>query len=258
MATVRKDLDEKVPAVMVWFEKLGGEDSFKKCTEKFGRGLEGCKAAAASLVSFSRQQQHAKPTLPDQEHDAKPKENPVSDKEIEDAKASWKAFGGENNKVPKAKVPVLPEEGKRNILITSALPYVNNVPHLGNIVGCVLSGDIYARFARLRGYNVLYICGTDEYGTSTETKAVEEGLTPRQICDKYNTLHSEIYDWFEISFDKFGRTTTATQTKISQQIFWDLHKAGCTSEASVDQLHCGNCDRFLADRFVEGECPLCG
>ena len=70
-----------------------------------------------------------------------------------------------------------------------------------------------ARFARLRGYNVLYVCGTDEYGTSTETKAVEEGLTPRQICDKYNALHTEIYDWFNISFDKFGRTTTEEQTK---------------------------------------------
>ena len=72
------------------------------------------------------------------------------------------------------------------------------------------------RFTRLRGYNTLFVCGTDEYGTSTETKAVEEGLTPRQICDKYNKLHSQIYEWFQISFDKFGRTTTETQTNISQ------------------------------------------
>merc|ERR1719189_3258140 len=140
---------------------------------------------------------------------------------------------------------VLPEKGKRNILITSALPYVNNVPHLGNIVGCVLSADVYARFARLRGYNVLYICGTDEYGTSTETKAVEEGLTPREICDKYNALHSEIYDWFNISFDKFGRTTTEEQTKISQDIFWSLYNKGKTAEDSVDQLYCTACERFL-------------
>jgi len=61
---------------------------------------------------------------------------------------------------------------------------------------------------------VLYVCGTDEYGTSTETKAVEEGLTPRQICDKYNALHAEVYEWFSISFDKFGRTTTEEQTKV--------------------------------------------
>ena len=143
---------------------------------------------------------------------------------------------------------ILPQKGRRNILITSALPYVNNVPHLGNIVGCVLSADVYARFARLRGYNVLYVCGTDEYGTQTETKALEEGLTPQQICDKYNKLHGEIYKWFNISFDKFGRTTTSEQTKIAQDIFWSLHNAGNTCEDSVDQLYCCACDKFLADR----------
>ena len=86
-------------------------------------------------------------------------------------------------------------------LITSALPYVNNFPHLGTIIGCVLSADVYARFCRLRGYETLYVCGTDEYGTATETKAREEGLTPREICDKYYTLHKEVYDHFNISFD---------------------------------------------------------
>jgi methionyl-tRNA synthetase len=74
---------------------------------------------------------------------------------------------------PSKKGGVLPIPGKRNILITSALPYVNNVPHLGNIIGCVLSADVYARFCRLRGHNTLYVCGTDEYGTATETKALQ-------------------------------------------------------------------------------------
>lgn len=72
---------------------------------------------------------------------------------------------------------ILPKEGRRNILITSALPYVNNVPHLGNIIGCVLSADVFARYARLAGHNTIYICGTDEYGTATETKAMQEGKT---------------------------------------------------------------------------------
>lgn len=81
-----------------------------------------------------------------------------------------------------------PKPDERNILITSALPYVNNVPHLGNIIGCVLSGDVYARFCRLRRYNVIYICGTDEYGTATQTKAFEEGLSCREICDKYHKV----------------------------------------------------------------------
>jgi len=103
---------------------------------------------------------------------------------------------------------VVPQAGKRNLLITSALPYVNNVPHLGNIIGCVLSADVFARYARLRGHNAIYICGTDEYGTATETKAIEMGKTPREICDYYHKIHKEIYEWFDIDFDHFGRTTT--------------------------------------------------
>ena len=109
--------------------------------------------------------------------------------------------------------PISPEVSKkRNVLITSALPYVNNVPHLGNIIGCVLSADAYARFARLRGYNTLYICGTDEYGTATETKALEEKTSCQQLCDKYHKVHKQCYDWFGIDFDHFGRTTTPKQT----------------------------------------------
>ena len=71
----------------------------------------------------------------------------------------------------------------------------------------------FSRFCRLRGYNTLYICGTDEYGTQTETKALEEGVTPRQVVDKYHAIHAEVYEWFGISFDHFGRTTTEQQTK---------------------------------------------
>lgn len=110
---------------------------------------------------------------------------------------------------------IYPVKGKRNILITSALPYVNNVPHLGNIIGCVLSADVYARFTRLMGYNTIYICGTDEYGTATETKAIEEGMTPRQICDKYHTIHKRIYEWFDCDTDLFGRTSTEKHTQIT-------------------------------------------
>ncbi|XP_065835291.1 methionine--tRNA ligase, cytoplasmic-like [Oscarella lobularis] len=159
---------------------------------------------------------------------------------------------------PKArKHPVLPSPGERNVLITSALPYVNNIPHLGNIIGCVLSADVFSRYSRLRGYNVVYICGSDEYGTATETKALEEGMTPREICDKYNVLHKEIYEWFNIDFDIFGRTTTSQQTEIAQDIFWKLYRRGYLSKDKVEQLLCEKCNRFLADRFVEGTCPLC-
>lgn len=150
---------------------------------------------------------------------------------------------------------ILPKLGERNVLITSALPYVNNVPHLGNIIGCVLSADIFARYSRLAGYNTLFICGTDEYGTATETKALAENLTPQQICDKYFDIHNSIYRWFGIGFDYFGRTSAPEQTHIVQSIFKDVNAAGYTDIETVDQLLCTKCDRFLADRFVEGTCP---
>ncbi|XP_055687754.1 methionine--tRNA ligase, cytoplasmic [Lutzomyia longipalpis] len=153
---------------------------------------------------------------------------------------------------------VLPRKGERNILITSALPYVNNVPHLGNIIGCVLSADIFARYCRLSGYNTLYICGTDEYGTATETKAIAEKMTPQEICDKYFEIHNSIYRWFGIGFDFFGRTTTLEQTQIVQNMFHELYDAGYVSTESVAQLLCQKCQRYLADRFVEGTCPHVG
>ncbi|KAI8057019.1 methionyl-tRNA synthetase [Syncephalis plumigaleata] len=152
----------------------------------------------------------------------------------------------------------LPIPGQENVLITSALPYVNNVPHLGNIIGAVLSADVYSRFCRIRGINSLYICGTDEYGTATETKALEEGVTCQELCDKFHRLHSNVYKWFEIDFDYFGRTTTQQQTHIAQDIFKKLDKNGYTLIESMTQLYCEQCHRFLADRYVEGTCPKCG
>lgn len=142
-------------------------------------------------------------------------------------------------------------------LVTSALPYVNNIPHLGNLIQ-VLSADVYARFCRLHGYETLYVCGTDEYGTATETKAQEEGKTPRELCDYYHAIHSDIYKWFNIAFDNFGRTSTPQQTEITQGMFLDLEKNGFVKEHTIEQLYCSSCGRFLADRYVRGTCPACG
>ena len=133
---------------------------------------------------------------------------------------------------------VLPQNGKENILITSALPYVNNVPHLGNVVGSVLSADVFARYCRARGHNTLFVCGTDEYGTATEVKAREEGLTEQELCDKYHKIHSEVYSWFNIGFDIFGRTPTIQQTEIAQDIFVKLHQNGFLEEKSESHLYC--------------------
>lgn len=150
-----------------------------------------------------------------------------------------------------------PRPGKRNILITSALPYVNNIPHLGNLVGSILSADVFARYCRLRDYETLYISGTDEYGTASETKALELKTTPKQLCDEYHVLHADIYQWFNIQFDKFGRTTSDQQTRLAQDIFTKLEKNNYLFQDTVEQLYCCNCSRFLADRFVEGTCPSC-
>lgn len=152
---------------------------------------------------------------------------------------------------------ILPKDNERNILITSALPYVNNVPHLGNIVGSVLSADIFARYCKARNYNTLFVCGTDEYGTATETKALEEGVTPRELCDKYHKIHSDVYKWFQIGFDYFGRTTTPQQTDIAQDIFLKLNDNEYLEEQTMKQLYCPVHKSFLADRYVEGECPKC-
>ncbi|TVR02699.1 MAG: methionine--tRNA ligase [Spirochaetaceae bacterium] len=142
-------------------------------------------------------------------------------------------------------------------LITSALPYVNNIPHLGNLIQ-VLSADVFARFCRLRGYETLYICGTDEYGTATETRAREEGISPKELCTRYYEIHSEIYRWFNISFDHFGRTSAPNHTEITQHIFQKLHENGYVVEREIEQLYSEASQMFLADRYVRGTCPHCG
>ena len=150
--------------------------------------------------------------------------------------------------------PILEDDSKENILITSALPYVNNVPHLGNIIGCVLSADVFARFMRLMGKNTLYICGTDEYGTATETKALEEKCSPKELCDKFHELHKKIYDWFDIDFDIFGRTSEPKHTVITQEIFLELQKNNCIEKKEIEQFRCKKCNLTLSDRFIYGIC----
>jgi methionyl-tRNA synthetase len=146
--------------------------------------------------------------------------------------------------------------GADKVLVTSALPYVNNVPHLGTLM-CVISADVYTRFLRLMHKNVISVLGTDEHGTTAETKALEEGLSPRQLCDKYYAIHTEIYKWFNCGFDCYGRTSSNENAEITKDIFLKLHANGYITEDTLEQLYCEKCQRFLADRFVEGECPKC-
>ncbi|NP_956370.2 methionine--tRNA ligase, cytoplasmic [Danio rerio] len=242
-------------AVRGWFERVC---SVSACQSAALRVLQG--KGAEALKSFLQKQpvtHTPRRDSPSNSTEAEDSERELSPEEIEEAAQVYSEGLKDFTVVTERKHPVLPQEGKRNVLITSALPYVNNVPHLGNIIGCVLSADVFARYGRLRGWNLLYICGTDEYGTATENKAREEGLTPQQICDKYHCIHASIYQWFQIDFDFFGRTTTQHQTEIAQDIFWRLHERGFLLEDTVEQLRCEGCQRFLADRFVEGECPHC-
>jgi len=155
------------------------------------------------------------------------------------------------------RTPTAPVPGEENILITSALPYVNNVPHLGNIIGSVLSADVFARYCRARGLPTIYICGSDEYGTATETKALSEGVDPATLCAKYHAIHKDIYDWFRIDFDVFGRTPTPEHTAIVQGVFTRLWNNGFIEQRETTQAYCPTHESFLADRYVEGECSIC-
>jgi methionyl-tRNA synthetase len=143
---------------------------------------------------------------------------------------------------------------KKTYFITSALPYVNNIPHLGNLIGSTLSADVYARFKRMTGNKVLYLCGSDCYGTQSEQKAREEKMTPKEVCEKYHKLHEQTYKWFNISFDVWGTTMTDTQTKVTHEIFEECYKNGHIEEKEMQQFYCKQCDIYLADRYLQGEC----
>lgn len=143
----------------------------------------------------------------------------------------------------------------QKFFVTSALPYPNNSsPHLGNLVGALLSGDVYARFKRNQGHEVIYLCGTDEYGTTTMIRARKEGVTCRELCDKYFELHKKVYDWFNIEFDVFGRTSTTKQTEITWEIFNGLYNNGYIEEKTTVQAFCEKCDMYLADTYLKGYC----
>ncbi|KAF2835075.1 methionyl-tRNA synthetase [Patellaria atrata CBS 101060] len=152
-----------------------------------------------------------------------------------------------------------PPPYKSALLTLRKLPYVNNFPHLGNVIGSVLSADVFSRYCKGRGYNSIFVCGSDEYGTASETKALEEGLPVEELCLKYHNLHAEVYKWFEINFSIFGRTPTREQTEIAQDMFQKLWDNGYLEARENLQPYCADPKHqsFLADRFVEGECSIC-
>ncbi len=143
-------------------------------------------------------------------------------------------------------------------LITSALPYVNGVKHLGNLIGSLLPADVYARYLRFLGHDVVAVCGTDDHGTPAEISAIEAGLPVEEYVEKMYKVQKKIYKDFGLSFDYFGQTSTPENEEITQSIFLHLHKNGYIFEKRDEQLYSVTDERYLPDRYVIGTCPHCG
>jgi methionyl-tRNA synthetase len=147
---------------------------------------------------------------------------------------------------------------RNRILITSALPYINGVKHLGNLVGSLLPADVHARFRRQVGDEVLFICGTDEHGTPAELGARAAGQDIQTYCDAQHAIQAESYRGLGLSFDHFGRTSRPHNHALTQHFYRRLDAAGLIDERSVRQVWSPADRRFLPDRYVLGTCPRCG
>lgn len=143
------------------------------------------------------------------------------------------------------------------VFITCALPYANGPCHLGHLRSTYIPADIYARYNRMKGHEVLFVCATDEHGTPIAVKAEKEGKTPTEIAARYYEMIKNDLDACHISFDNFSRTTDPLHYQISQNFFLKLYQKGYIYEKIIKQLYCSECDRFLPDRYVEGTCPQC-
>lgn len=144
------------------------------------------------------------------------------------------------------------------VTITSALPYVNGVKHLGNIVGSILPADIFHRFLDLFNVKNIFICGTDDHGTAVEIAALEEGLKPEEYADKYHKIQKEIYEKWSFDFTYFGRTSSLSNHKLTKDFFLSIYENGYIRKEKLLLPFCKKCERFLPDRFIIGECPKCG
>jgi methionyl-tRNA synthetase len=142
--------------------------------------------------------------------------------------------------------------------VTSALPYANGPIHLGHLAGCYLPADIYTRYQRHRGQDIIHICGTDENGVPITIRAEKEGVSPQEIVDRYYQNIAKSFQQFGISFDNFSRTSLPIHYRMAQDFFRKINQRGFIVPRVVKQLYCDHCQRFLADRYIEGTCPNCG
>ena len=144
------------------------------------------------------------------------------------------------------------------ILITSAIPYINGIKHLGNLVGSQLPADLYARYNHARGNEVMFICATDEHGTPAELAAAKAGKPVEEYCREMHAIQSELADGFRLSFDHYGRSSSDRNHKLTQHFAGRLADAGLIEEVSETQVYSNADGRFLPDRYIEGTCPNCG
>jgi methionyl-tRNA synthetase len=142
--------------------------------------------------------------------------------------------------------------------ITAALPYTNGPVHIGHLAGVYVPADIYARFQRMQGKDVAFVCGSDEHGVPITIKAKKEGITPQQVVDKYNGIIKQSFEDFGISFDNYSRTSAKIHHDTASDFFKKLYSEGKFLEEITEQLYDAEANQFLADRFVVGTCPKCG
>ncbi len=149
------------------------------------------------------------------------------------------------------------KEERPKKLVTAALPYINNVPHLGHIVGSHLPADIFARYCRAKGYETLFVGGTDEHGSTSEIAAQKIGIPIDQFTAVLHKKHKEIYDWFGISYDNFSRTSNPAHHQTVQDFFKVINQRGFVNKGKMKVLYSEQDNAFLPDRYVVGECPKC-
>jgi methionyl-tRNA synthetase len=142
-------------------------------------------------------------------------------------------------------------------LVTAALPYANGPLHIGHLAGAYIPADVYVRYQRLKGADVLFICGSDEHGVPITIRAESEKLSPKEIVDRYHNIMALSFQRMGVHFDNYSRTSLPLHHKISQDFFLNLYHKGYIREQSDDKYYCAACRRFLPDRYIEGECPHC-
>jgi len=144
-----------------------------------------------------------------------------------------------------------------NYLITSATPYINGTKHLGNLIGSLLPADVYARFQRQQGSDVLFICATDDHGTPAELAAASAGVSVADYCTAQHEIQKDIYRQFGLSFDYFGRSSSPDNHELTQHLYRELDKNGFIEEKEIIQVYALDDNRFLPDRYIVGTCPRC-